>query len=671
MRFVTKLSVAWLSVTAVPARHLDVLGKFPWQKVWDFGQESHESGVFNACKDDMEGKVKVFTWKDPLDQRHSLSDGTTDWVFVRGMVEKKDSMIVSENFRDWFSKVKGSLNRHCQQLSEQCEEKKKPLLVVILWYDNFEYLLHLTRLLEKIDESVDGAKFVLIMPHLPEDADQEASLKCLCKQFDIQTIPQIPLKKLCHNLYHCPCPFQLETCQKFKLPTADGSFLPDINEKDAWWYGEEIDVLYTTDTQELSPGNHPGESFLVGEPIEWSECDFGLLDAKRSLYNPIRQQLMSCIMKRTSAVITLFHEPCAGGTTLAKRLLWDLHFVTPCVSIQSQKFDTEGVLKRLESLYQKTNLPVVVLADRVEPDRLAKMKAENVLRNIPIVILALQCSTSDFKAKRHGGNQYFLSGSVDASEAASLAYVFSRNCTEEKKRELKVLSDDVGKGQPHMLVEFGLVVFGERYKVVHSFVRCYLGAVNAQLLPWQRALGYLAITCSYAQTGLPSEFFGGIFTESEPVHPDDLTDSRKQLISEDLKDSTWKIKHQVIADEILEQLLWLQPQHTNHLDQDCERLSKGAKDHLASFVVDFITYAGLQIPKMSQNQRSKVMDDVIYKMFFSPGEQMKYQSGRLFLDMDEVTVHDISGASMGWSSKQVLAHLSQCFPNDPIIGAFL
>ena len=435
-------------------RYLGALGKFPWVKVWDFDPQSQKSGVLNACyQEGLNKEVKVSTCKETPSTLHS--DGMIDWVFVRGSEEFDDSVIDTNDPRKWYANVKTSLNAHCHQLAQHCQRKGKPLLVVIFWYDNFQHIMHLARLLQKIDDETENTQFVLIMPHLPKNRIQSSSLVNLRQQVGIDHVPLIPLTMLCQKLYHCPCPYQAETSVKYMLPVSDGTYDANINDRDIRWYKEEMDILCSSDDcSRASTDLKIGDSFFGGGLLQWSDCEIGMIDARRSLYKPLMQQLNSYLRKGTSAVINLFHEPSSGGTTLGRRLLWDLHLVYPCLCICSSSFQPSHIHERLESLHQKTQLPLVVLIDGAEPELVKELESDKRYHEVPIVILHVQQYSGDMDGRLQGANQYWLTGKVDYLEAVSLAHVYSHNCSEETARQLRALVEEVKEGKVHYMFEF-------------------------------------------------------------------------------------------------------------------------------------------------------------------------------------------------------------------------
>ncbi|XP_072031423.1 uncharacterized protein [Amphiura filiformis] len=435
-------------------RYLGSLGKFPWVKVWDFDPQSKTSGVLKACYDEgLKDRVRVSTWKDAACD--TPSDGTTDWVFVRGLEDIADTVIDAQDLRCWSRKVKTSLNAHCRQLAEHCHSKEKPLLVVVLWYDNFQYISHLARLLQKIDDETRDAQFLLIMPHLPKNKMQSMHLEALRQQVGIDRVAQIPLSNLCHNLYHCACPFQTEMGGNYMLPVSDGTYDADINDRDFHWYNEEIEVLYSSPiAQEMWNDTKLGESFFSGGLLQWTDCELGMIDAKRSLYKPLMQNVMGCVRKQTSTVINLFHEPSSGGTTLSRRLLWDLHLITPCAYVGSSSFKPSQVYERLASLYQKTQLPIVLLVDGAVPKLVKELESDKRYVSVPTIILHVQQYTGESSDKTHGSNQHWLTAKVDCLEAMSLLHVFSHSCSKETLVNLRALVEEVKEGKLHNMNEF-------------------------------------------------------------------------------------------------------------------------------------------------------------------------------------------------------------------------
>ena len=661
-------------------KHLKALGNINWCKVWDFDPEGRDNGALNVCEPVMESRIKVSTWKDEAED--SLSDTSTDWVFVRGLMSRDDSMVPTRKAKEWASQVKLPLDDHCKQLMRYCETR--PLTVVILWYDNFDYIPHLHRLLMKIDDSVPGTEFVLCMAKVPGCEDYKASIHSLCEQFDINKVVEISLDRLCYEMSCCGSAFQPNQDTRYQLPVAEGTGNSKITERDYSWLHQEMDILY----KELShntqhrPYSHdqPQEQdkeFFRGGLLEWNDAHMGTCDAKRSIYDEVMKQLNGFIGKGTSTVVTIYHEPGAGGTTLSRRILWDIHDTTPCVSLTGTTLNVNEVAERIMFLYEITHLPLVVLIDGKET-----CLVHELLQKLPdchLIILCVQRYTRQIGNQVHKGCHHWLQGKVEYAEAEKLARVFSYGLSGAKQKHLQEVVSEVSEQHAHFVYEFGLIAHAEKYRGIIPYVQGYLNLTPGNLKPWQLAIGYLSLAAYYGHSSLPCQFFTGVFglKQSEVVTLDALTHNGQQFIVEDSRKLNWKITHHIVAKEILEQILSPRRAHESRKCDSGNKLSRNAKMGLAAFAIKFISYVKEQIERKKFYDPHSAVVTVVKTIFIQRDyketglddiSMKKQKLSRMISDVYENTTDEEDDLS-NESKLRIMKHLAESFPEDPLFTA--
>ncbi|XP_038054220.1 uncharacterized protein LOC119726559 [Patiria miniata] len=631
---------------------LSTLGNFPWIKIWDFDPDSRESGLLSKCEATIQDQISITTWKDPL--QTSQSNSFREWLFVRGLRSIEESLVLGK-VKEWGKLVGASLDAHRDQINRFCE--KKPLTVVVLWYGSKDCLRHLHKALGKIDECPSGIKYVICMQQTPDDEDSQGVVKELCMQLEISKVIEIPLERLCFEMSMLPC------CRK---PSVRSHELPGntiLKSRDSEWLHQELDILFKGEFS-TEDGSNYGEAFLKGGNLTWQEIEHGVYDAKRSVASKLSASLQKRLYKGLSGIVTLFHEPGAGGTTLARRTLWDLHDDFPCACAISDVIDPSAIYQRLEMLYQCTHLPILLLVDGQE-SRLVKELFE-MSQNIHIIILNVQRYRVEIRNKTSQGDKFWLKGEVDKNEARRFSLVFSNKCSGDTKKRLEYMVQDVEEQvTPHYVYEFGLTVYDTAYVGLRSYVSGYLN-LNSQslecLASWQRAVGYLALAFYYGHKSIPCQFFSILFDkkESEVVKADDvLTHSGKQFVLEDVRNCTWRITHHAVAQEILEQILYGRRKGNKYL-----RLSIEACRNLKKFAKDFLTYASEKQQKLKIDPSSSIMRIVrgifIHRDYRDTGQDEYHKRDRL-----SRLLCDIPCSKSSSDQLELMEHLASCFPEDP------
>src|SRR5262249_46760211 len=102
-----------------------------------------------------------------------------------------------------------------------------------------------------------------------------------------------------------------------------------LSSKDERWYGEELDILGLHFGRAPEAERAVGSAFLKGDEASWYELGLHF-DVDRDLTDEVEQALRSDISQRLTSRVNLYHAPGAGGTTVGRRLLWNLHRTYPC-----------------------------------------------------------------------------------------------------------------------------------------------------------------------------------------------------------------------------------------------------------------------------------------------------------------------------------------------------
>src|ERR1700676_4343612 len=122
-------------------------------------------------------------------------------------------------------------------------------------------------------------------------------------------------------------------------------------------------------TNEGSKGPFPGFS------AAWSELAQHL-DVERKQLSELRKKVHTAFRQAGNATINLFHQPSAGGTTLSRRLAWDLKDERPVILIDQLSDDTANYLGEV---FQFCQLPLLVI---MEGEVVTESAREALLRQL-------------------------------------------------------------------------------------------------------------------------------------------------------------------------------------------------------------------------------------------------------------------------------------------------
>jgi len=126
--------------------------------------------------------------------------------------------------------------------------------------------------------------------------------------------------------------------------------------------------------------------FLRGGQISW--FDLGLqADVERDKTGDLLRMVEQVLGQRGATRINLYHEPGAGGSSIARRVLWLLHQRYPTVVLR--RCSARETAERIAFVYQVTGQSILILREgsnvpESEADQLANLLAS---KHVPCVLL--------------------------------------------------------------------------------------------------------------------------------------------------------------------------------------------------------------------------------------------------------------------------------------------
>ena len=271
------------------------------------------------------------------------------------------------------------------------------------------------------------------------------------------------------------------------------------------------------------------------------------------------------LTSRRGARINLNHEPGAGGTTLAKRILWELHERYPCGILR--RTDPRETIERVQSIVALTGQPILLLADGgdVSDRELDELFEYVKARHLPVVLFQVLRRFGGRTARERSAS---LQSQLSSSECQRFAHVLSREAPQRT-----AALDRVATTQPDRLrtpFYYCLQAFGEDFQRLDSFVSSRL----EELTDVQKeVIGFLSMAHHYGQKSIPSQAFGTILGVPSNRRVDllqALSDRGLDLIVESRK-GEWRSSHDLVATEVMKQLLWPNSDGTGLWKQNLSR----------------------------------------------------------------------------------------------------
>lgn len=600
-----------------PDVNIQSIGLVPWTFIFDFDQHSRSGGLLSQVETVIKGRrsLHISTWQEKC----SITDQSCHWMFLKGTNEQPDSKTKTE-FAKWKKQTKSGVEHITDQLEKfgvSCTE----YYVVVFWPDSENISLHVKHIIDKLEE-INLCKYIIITDKEVRDGGGSQSvLRNLQRELPKEnqpTIINLGIADICMILNRHFVKQVSHKISKYVLPKHNAAEF-DINDQQAQWLGEGLEVLYEEypygDKLTLEELQKQSDDFYRGGNWPWHmwyKTGAGNVDIERDIMKSILDSLRKYhIDVYKSGLVTLCHAPGSGGTTLAQRILWELHSVTPCAQVKG-RISSSDVASRAEFLYDKTKRPVLLLLDGEDEQRIQLLMRD--LREICCVILYVKRYPYPINDKRNSENRFWLQRFVSKQEAAKIAYRYLQQCDKESKKinMIKKLQKDVELHRSdHGIFEFGLATYRHEYKGIESYVKGFLQLEDTKacnLLPWQRALAILSLVYYYGQMGMPCKFFSEMLQIDCALHQEDLPVELQALIVCDTsyrstRTTVVRISHYLVAKEVLEQVL----SRPKPRGERTEELCPTAREKLEPFALSFIKLAGRNASEQSSNMMLRIM----------------------------------------------------------------
>ncbi len=154
------------------------------------------------------------------------------------------------------------------------------------------------------------------------------------------------------------------------------------------YFEEDLELVHLTKGLQPLGGIEPYKNFLRGGQISWFELGLQA-DVERELTRDLLHVVQDDLEHRRCSRVNLYHEAGAGGSTVARRVLWTLCRHYP--SIVLNRCIPRETAERVASLYQITGQPILILREGGDvPDTEAEHFA-NLLAGKQLPSVMLQC----------------------------------------------------------------------------------------------------------------------------------------------------------------------------------------------------------------------------------------------------------------------------------------
>ena len=509
------------------------VGVIDWDFILDFDPDTEVSGLGKAVSPIISERRTRHLRQ--LGDRTAMNIGrATYWLAAKGLSDVPTTLC-RPNWRDWSAKCSSDMREQLKRLSAASSQ---PCTVLIAW----DQLLYIRSVCEAVNEAFgERAKYVFA-------ATSTISIKEVADQFEAEIFP-IGFSRLCHELSPLTATrssrVATETAQ---LPGRDASSPYLVTTNAAAWLSEELDVLYLSAGTNPPPDRIIGRDYYRGHEICWYELGLRY-DIERSVTSGLRRQLERDLSERVTARVNLFHNPGAGGSTVARRIVWDLHYTYPCVVISRSR--AEETFSRLQHIFSKTGQSILAL---VEGGQIKDNDVEDIYNtcrasHVPAVFLNV---ARRFIPVTSDERRFYLGSVLDKVETDRFIHQYGR---EAPSRTSKLSSLASATNQRFRTpFYFGLEAFGVDFDGLTPYIRARV----VDLTPYQKDIVcFLSLAHHYGQRPLNAQLFADLLSlpRDKVVHLERaLPEHTLELMLTD-EDNDWRPVHDLIAQALIERIL--------------------------------------------------------------------------------------------------------------------
>lgn len=504
--------------------------RLPVSLVFDFDMRSEIDGVLSVVRPPLEELKSV----------HLLTQGTTTsfrpgraayWYAAKGF-EGSATALVSDTWREWNPKFASHIDQLIAQFSAAAHER--PLTVIVLW-DSVPYVRDLLTLFNKHFGASAKYIFAVTNAHVFQE---------LSELFDGEQIPLSTIELL-DGIYRF-LPKETQAIPLVGLPSAARSFVT-LEPKIQNWLEEDLEIV---DGKELTGDNlRPSLElgFLKGAIIDWQTLE-KMGEAKRDVTSTVIEAVEKELVSRTTARINLYHWPGAGGTTISRRVAWELRKKNPTVLVRN--YAKGETLSRFREIFKLTGQSILAVSEgsRVLQDDIEDLYNELRSEQIPAVFLSVW---RKFERPIPGPRVFFVDQALSNLESQFFEQVYAAH-SPNKAKELNRLV--ISPPELRTPFAFALTAFEKEFTGLKNYVTSRV----KDALPLQKEiLVFVALSYFFGHRSLNAQVLAGALglPEGRIVRLEKfLADQQLELLIQE-DEILWRPVHQLVAEELLSNLL--------------------------------------------------------------------------------------------------------------------
>jgi tetratricopeptide (TPR) repeat protein len=521
-------------LSTITPDELKPLGRVNWRAVLDADPSSDDNGFLKATRLTVQQSHVVHL--AVIGDYQIPPPPGIHWFFLRGLTGREETLAIGDH-KSWVRKYKREVGLQLSRLAATFSPT--PITAVVLWETSGGQLLR--SLLEEINGAFSDLGSIVVV------SEAEAELASICEEQGAIFV-SLALRSLCAGVGDLLDISHGRTADKCTVPAVGGAPL-SLDPADTLWLSEDVELVHLGLGQASSDDSTI--TFRQGGPVSWRNLHLRH-DCDREVMPAVRTQLESDLRGRQTTRVNLYHAPGAGGSTVGRRLAWDIHTTYPVAILK--RSTGQSTAQRVAKLAALTGNSVLLIIDGEDHSERSIDDLYDNLRTIqtPVVILQI---LRRFASQKTGKRQFWLESELTNIESNGFCAGFSL-ASPAKSRALSELSKQ-GSSKHKTAFFFGLTAFGTDFLGLRPYVELRTtNLTDAQ----RRLLVYVALAHYYGQQSVPSQAFAPLLglPRSTEVRLAAVFDQGRHPALEllvEVRPGEWRMAHQLVALELLQQQL--------------------------------------------------------------------------------------------------------------------
>lgn len=608
---------------------VESLAGIDWGFVADFDANSGTTGILKMVKPILEKRraVHIISKGDAITGNIERS---THWYFSRGL-EGKESSLVGKKWTDWLKNYAADFRSKIEQFAAATSS---PVVAVAIWND-VTTESQLRRCFEAITEIFgDAATFIIV-------TDNEGAFSRVADEVNANLII-IDFRHFFDGLDTYLQQRLSEPENIIIIPGADGTE-KNIQPTEFAWLEEDLEIAHQNIGTKPDDADELENLFLRGARITWFDLSTRV-DVERDKTSDLQRTVRDELIRRQATRVNLFHRPGAGGSTVGRRVLWELRREFPAVILR--RCDPKETVERIASIFHISDKSILILREgNVISDERAD-ELFNLLkgRQIPAVMLQI---VRRYELPMQRERTFVLESRLTIAEAYRFKEKLSKEVPEKKSELNELVANDSDVRTSFI---FGLTAYQENFHGISSYIESHLSQLSEQQT---KVILYLSIAYKYGHAPIHKANFATLLDLpmarkidfNKVLHPA----VRGLLVEEG--GGYWRPAHELLASEIIKQVL-----------------SKGFADprnwttRLASVGIDFAEFC-----KSSREIQPEELRTLVERVFVYRGDSDIAAQGANG-DSFSALANDIPGNE---GKLRLFQRLVEIYPDQPHLWAHL